>query len=338
MAFSDVSGQERAKRFLVRIARSGHIPHALLFSGLAGIGKEACALEFAKLVNCSSPTPTDNCGHCSSCRKITTGSSPDLVRVSRDGAFIKLDQVRELKDRVRFRPYENRWRVIIIQDAQHLREEAGNALLKILEEPPAGNIFILTALEPQMLLPTIVSRCCHIRLQPLEARIVEERLITDHGVAPEKARGIAELCEGSLERALWYTEKNRFARWEFLKTVINKLESTTVSGFFSLAAEWVQGSEDFEHDLEWFRLWLRELTTACFVDTSVRAPGTLVEPGDALCRIRPEDLFELYDHIEKALQHLRLNANKLLVAEGVCFAIREKLYGQSDWNPLPQGR
>lgn len=338
MPFNEIPGQERAKRFLSGIVRSGHIPHALLFSGLPGIGKEACALEFARLINCTAPDPFEDCGVCPSCRKISAGTSPDLLRIERDGAFIKLDQIRELKERVRFRPYENRWRVIVIRDAQHLREEASNALLKILEEPPANNLFILTVLEPQMLLPTIVSRCCHIRFQPLDGVEVEARLVSDHGVAPETAQRIAGLCEGSMERALWFTERDRLARWEYLRELIFNLKSASVSEFFGLASEWAQGTEDLEQDLEWLKLWLRELTINCFVDTNEPVSGALSDARPAGCKAPPEELFELYDHVEKALQHLRLNANKQLLAENVCFAIREKLYGQGDWHPLPKGR
>ena len=112
------------------------------------------------------------------------------------GPTIKLDQIRSLKQRLSFRPFEGKWRIVIIEDAQDLREEAGNALLKLLEEPPKQNLFVLTALEPQMLLPTIVSRCCHVRLQPLEEIWIERYLLEAQGLTPPQAKKIAAMADG----------------------------------------------------------------------------------------------------------------------------------------------
>src|SRR5208337_3552670 len=176
MALADIAGQKRAMRFLKRLLQKDAIPHAFLFSGMAGAGKFAAAKEFAKALNCLYPQDYDSCEACDSCNKLEKGLHPDLVLIRSEGVFIKLEQVRDLLKRFRFRPFEGKFRVVIIQDAQKLMEPAANAMLKILEEPPKANIFILLATESQMLLPTMVSRCCQVRFQPLEDEIVAEWL------------------------------------------------------------------------------------------------------------------------------------------------------------------
>ncbi len=114
---------------------------------------------------------------------------------------------------------------MVIEDAQDLREEAGNALLKMLEEPPKQNLFVLTALEPQMLLPTIVSRCCHVRLQPLEETWIERYLLDAQGLAPSQAKKIAAMAEGSLDRARWLAEPARIAQMNEVLENVSRLES-----------------------------------------------------------------------------------------------------------------
>src|SRR5208283_5658913 len=153
MALADIAGQKMAMRFLKRLLEKDAVPHAFLFSGMAGTGKFAAAKEFAKALNCMDPQDYDSCGVCSACHKMEEGLHPDVVQIRSDGVSIKLDQIRELRKRFRFRPFEGKFRVVIIQDAQKLMEPAANAILKILEEPPKANIFILLATESQMLLP-----------------------------------------------------------------------------------------------------------------------------------------------------------------------------------------
>lgn len=337
MSLARVPGQERAKRFLKGLVRIGHVPHALLFSGMAGIGKVAVTREFAKLLNCLSPRDFDCCDECGSCRKMDGGHHPDVIRVKSEGTYIKLDQVRGLRERMRFRPFEGRWRVIVIEDAQDLKEEAGNALLKLLEEPPRQNIFILTVLEPQMLLPTIVSRCCHVRFQPLDKLLIESHLIDTYGMAPTKAEEIANLAEGSLHRAQWLIEEDRIAHWKAVLANVFKLSDLHMIDFFPFVSKWAQKSEDLEQDLECIKLWIRDLILSRLTKDYRPVFQGNDMTGSRVQVISIETLFALYNSIEEALQNLRRNANKQLLLEGLCLAIKEGLYGQCGWNSFPQG-
>jgi DNA polymerase-3 subunit delta' len=338
MALREVLGQERAKRFLKRLLHLGKVPHALLLTGMRGIGKTALAHEFAALLNCSNPVSSDACDSCASCRKMKDGHHPDLLRVRSDGAFIKIEQIRILKQRAAFRPFEGKWRVVIVEDAQNLREEAGNALLKLLEEPPKQNVFILTALEPQMLLPTVVSRCCHIRLQPLEQSTVAHHLTTTLGLHPSHAQRIAVLAEGSLDRARLLAQPERMAHLNEILGNVTRLRDLPMVDFFPFAAQWAKDSEDLEQDLECIKLWIRDL-----VLSSLLADHTPMMQVEDCSTKRSEKasiecLMSLFVEIEKAHLHIRQNANKQLTLEGVCLAIKENLYGESRWYSISQGR
>jgi len=338
MALKDIFGQERAKRFLKQLLTLGKLPHAVLFSGMQGIGKLTLAREFAKLLNCLNPQYSDCCDACASCLKIRDGHHPDLVWVKSDGAYIKLDQVRNLKQRLSFRPFEGKWRIVIIEDAQDLREEAGNALLKLLEEPPKQNLFVLTTLEPQMLLPTIVSRCCHVRLQPLEEIWIESYLRDTQGLPPSQAQTIATMAEGSLERAKWLAEPARMVHMNEVLENISKLRELSMVDFFPLTAQWAKGSADLEQDLECIKLWLRDLVLSRLV-TGHNPMLQTDEPTLKQARkVSVESLLSLFVDIENAHLRLRQNANKQLTLEGVCLAIKESLYGESGWNSLSQWR
>lgn len=338
MSLKDIPGQSRAKRFLKRLLRSGHVPHAILFSGMAGIGKEAAAREFAKVLNCLDLQDMDCCDRCDSCRKMDQGHHPDLIRLESEGAYIKVGQIRGLQDRSRFRPFEGRWRVVIMKDAQNLREEAGNALLKLLEEPPEKNLFILLALEPQMLLSTIVSRCCHIRFQPLEDAWIEDHLIHQFNVSEKLAERIAHSAGGSLERARWVVETDRITYWSTILKRVENLKGLSMIDFFPLVALWLKETEDLEGDLEYLKLWVRDLLLSRLTGETHQALQPEGEQQEMVSNVSVERLFRLYDHIEQARQHLRRNANKQLTLEGVCLAIKDELYGQSGRDSLPGGR
>jgi DNA polymerase III subunit delta' len=337
MSLKNIPGQTRARRFLKQLMLSGHVPHALLFSGMAGIGKADAAREFAKLLNCREVKDADACDRCIPCRKIAGDFHPDFYWVRSEGAFIKLEQIRELRKRVRFRPFEGSWRVIVMENAHKLREEAANALLKILEEPPAQNLFILLTLEPQMLLPTIVSRCCHVRFQPLEDHLIEDQLLRAHSISSDRAKEIARLAEGSMERARWLAEEDRIMHWQEVLANIRKLRSLSMMEFFELTARWSQKSEDLEQDFECIKLWLRDVILSRLIHDY--RPAFLVDTrSTGMEEVSLEQLFRLYDQIEEAVQHLRRNANKQLTLEGVCLAIKDYSNGQGSRHPFSQGR
>lgn len=337
MSLLDIPGQARAKRFLQQIVRSGQVPHALLFSGMAGIGKAAAALELTRALNCRYASDGLSCDHCPSCQKVGGGSHPDLIWVKPDGAFIKLDQVRELRKRVQFRPFEGAWRIIVIEGAEKLREEAANALLKILEEPPRQNIFILLAIEPQKLLTTILSRCCHVRFQPLDEAQIAAQMMNVHRVPAERAWEIARMAQGSMERANCLVEEKELLRWQEVIGNLQNLDRLNMTELFDLTARWAKKSENLEQDFEYIKLWLRD-NILSRLDADYRPELEMNRDSQGLRSVPLGPLLRLYDKVEEAMHHLCGNANKQLVLEDVCLAIREYQDGQGCRHPISQGR
>jgi DNA polymerase-3 subunit delta' len=200
--FSQIKGQERAIQFLKRVITSGKIPHAYLFTGIPGVGKTSTALAFAQALNCQAPGNEEGCGECRACRQIMHNHFPDLIHIRPDDQNIKIEQIRDLNRNLCFKPVSGQYRVSIIHQAETMTEEAANAFLKTLEEPPPGNVLILKVVEPRDLLGTIVSRCQKIPFRPLMGPIIREILIREKRIDEESALLLANISEGSLGRAI----------------------------------------------------------------------------------------------------------------------------------------
>lgn len=205
MSFSGVKGQEQAIKFLQAAIKSGRLPHAYIFAGPDGCGRSLLAKNFAKAVNCEN---TDNapCGSCLSCRKIDNDLHPDVKWIRKDekSRQIKIDQIRELERDIILKPYEARYKVYIIVEAELMNSEAANSFLKTLEEPPDKSLIVLIVERPKDLPMTIVSRCQLIRLNPMNPRELASILVRDYGVPEYKAELLSRISEGRLGKAISY--------------------------------------------------------------------------------------------------------------------------------------
>ncbi|PYS92932.1 MAG: DNA polymerase III subunit delta' [Acidobacteria bacterium] len=214
--FDQLIGNERARAVLRRMLEQRRVPGALIFAGEEGVGKKLFALELAKALNCRTPRGVEACDECSACVRIarlanasdeatgliTWGEHQDVGLVRPEKRFITVDQARAVERETNFRPYEGRARVIIIEEADRMNAQAGNALLKTLEEaPPSAHLILLTT-RTASLLPTIRSRCQLIRFAPLTAGEIEAYLVKHKQRAGTEARLAAQLAQGRLGRAL----------------------------------------------------------------------------------------------------------------------------------------
>ncbi|SHK51848.1 DNA polymerase-3 subunit gamma/tau [Selenomonas ruminantium] len=204
--FKDLVGQEHISRTLSNAINTGRIGHAYLFSGPRGTGKTSTAKILAKALNCEhGPTP-EPCGKCKACQKINDGSSMDVFEI--DAASNRgIDEIRDLRETVKFAPVDGRYKVYIIDEVHMLTTEAFNALLKTLEEPPAHVVFILATTEAHKVPPTIQSRCQRYdfkRITVSEIRGRLETVTTEMGlkVEPEALNMIAMQADGGLRDAL----------------------------------------------------------------------------------------------------------------------------------------
>src|SRR3954463_13488229 len=202
MPFADVIGHRTLVGLLSRSVARDSLPPSLIFSGPAGVGKRLTAIAVAQALNCLNPADSDACGTCAACTRIARGVHPDVLVIEPgESGSIKIEQVRDVVDRAAYRPFEGKRRVVIIDEADALVAPAQNALLKTLEEPTPSSVFILVTARPDMLLPTVLSRCPQLRFRPLAAAELATALMA-RGRTETEARAIAAIADGSLGQAL----------------------------------------------------------------------------------------------------------------------------------------
>lgn len=209
MPFRDLAGHRRLLELTARAAVRGSLPPSLIFAGPDGTGKRRAAVALAQLFNCASPSGAgdgadpDACGLCAACRRIARNVHADILIVEPgESGSIKVDQARQAIERSAYRPFEGRRRVVIVDDAEAMEVSAQNALLKTLEEPPACSTFVLVTSRPDVLLPTVRSRCQRLRFGRLSPADVAAVLMRDHAFTAEDAHAAALLADGSIGRAL----------------------------------------------------------------------------------------------------------------------------------------
>ncbi len=322
MAFRDVQGQEAALAYLRRSIEQERIPSAFLFLGPHHVGKRLAALILAKALNCerAAPGTADSCDACPSCRKADAGVHPDLVTVSPDGQFIKIDQVRQITEQLGLNPMLARRRVIIVTEAEQMNAQSANAFLKTLEEPPADTLIVLCAEDTARLLPTIVSRCVPVRFQPLPEPVLRALLGPGAGAAlePEAAEFAVRFAQGRLRPEL----RDRLGAWlairEDLLQAFKHPEAALGLGLGEKLARWSQ-TGDWTFMLEWLETWFRDLALL----------GAEADPARLINRDRQGDLRAWTEHVppEAAARCYRavlatrdavlLNANKPLALEAL---------------------
>ena len=211
--FDDLVGQQHVTETLKNAIKNDRVAHAYIFSGARGVGKTTAARILAKALNCvKGPTATP-CGVCDSCKEITAGNSLDVIEI--DAASNRgIDQIRELREMVRYAPAASRSKVVILDEAHMLTGEASNALLKTLEEPPDRVIFVMATTQPEDLEDTIRSRSQHFHFRALTfaeiaGRLEEIAQKENLKIAPGAMAVIARMAEGSLRDALSLLEQAR---------------------------------------------------------------------------------------------------------------------------------
>lgn len=251
LAGGEILGQEAALRQLELALEKGRLHHAYLFVGPEGVGKRTTARALAAALGCQEVDPGDRpCGRCPSCLLARAGNHPGIHEIEPQKDAVRLHQVRQVQDELRFAPLAGEHRVVIITGADKLTLEAANAWLKILEEPPPATTFILVAPDSALVPATVSSRCCTVSFRPLPVQVVA-------GLLPPEAQNpllLAALSGGSVRRAreLMGGDQELLTRRE---KVIGWWEQAGSGQPYALEGE--VGS--LREVIDWLTLWLRDL-------------------------------------------------------------------------------
>jgi DNA polymerase-3 subunit delta' len=208
MPLRAVAGHRHLLELLVRAVERDSLPPSAIFTGPEGVGKRLTAVALAQLLNCPTPVTAeglgrDACGVCAACKRIARGVHSDVILIEPgETGAIKVDRVRDAIEKAAYRPFEGRRRVVIIDQADALLVEAQNALLKTLEEPPSASSFFLVTSTPDVLLPTVRSRCQQVRFGRLDAADIASVLMASHDYDEPGAHAAASAADGSVGAAL----------------------------------------------------------------------------------------------------------------------------------------
>ena len=289
---------------------------AFLFTGPEGVGRREVARALAKAVSCPEGNRGDFCDACSVCRRIDSGNFPEVIFYGAEEGTIKIEKIRELNKLLFYHPGEGSRRVIVIDGAEKFTPQAANSLLKILEEPPGGAIFILIAPGPEGLLPTIVSRCQRVLFSPLNGEEMAAYLEEKRGVPRVEAQAIAASAQGSLARALAITPESRQHLRELAGRVWRETDAGTGLGEEVMASDRAELLEE----LEFFRGLFRDLMVWKLSPGKREKGLPLINPDleDLLEAERErdwEDIFRRLEILESTISLVRANANPRLAAD-----------------------
>lgn len=331
--------QGQPVRILAALFQNNAVPHALLFTGIDGVGKKNCATAFAMLCNCferrnninnkdgsncsilSAADLINPCGCCISCRKIKAGSHPDIIQIKPIGNSIRIEQIRNLEGTIEMKPYEAGVRVVIIVNAQLMTPAASNALLKSLEEPPARTIFILTATQISDLIPTIISRCQHIRFNPISLKNITRMLVEKLSLNQESAQIIASVANGSLFKALEMGRNNSLNWIKRRDWLLNAVAQNcfTCEGpnnisesyglIFAIADKLSRNRNILFESLEMIKIWFRDLAVCKYSPNKVINIDMIENIQSVADKVSIESICIKIKAIHKAQKNIKANAN-----------------------------
>jgi len=315
VAFSSILGHARVKALLAQALAKNRLPPTLMFTGPEGVGKRTLALAAGRAILCERQDG-DSCLVCGACRRALKGLHPDLIVAQAQGSAIKIDQIREVAREIGGRPFESSGRAVLIDGAHLLTEEAANALLKSLEEPPpTSHVFLVTS-APQALPPTIRSRCQVLRLGPLPEALLEDHLVNSLGMSHSEARLRVSVSGGSLGAALAFeSDAYKTLRDEIL-TFLEKLGEAGPLERLD-AAEHLAELEDPLLALTALRSLLRDVVALRVARPSGRVLNA--DLGERLLDLSTgvvgERAMEFAEAAGEARGAFRANANKLLTMD-----------------------
>ncbi|MBR4343668.1 MAG: DNA polymerase III subunit delta' [Lachnospiraceae bacterium] len=260
MDFKDILGHESIKQHLITAVNTGKPSHAYIFNGEDGSGRKTVADCFAAALVCESEGEKP-CGKCLACMQAESKNHPDIIRVTHDKSRIGVDDIRHsLLDDIIIKPFSSKFKVYIIGDAERMTEQAQNALLKTLEEPPAYAVIILITNNTGAFLQTILSRCVTLQFKPLDNKVITGYLMENEHVPDYFAKLCAAFSGGSLGLALKFAKNSEF---EQIKNdaldILRGIDSLSIDRVSDMVAELSKKRTDINVYIDLMHLWFRDI-------------------------------------------------------------------------------
>lgn len=326
--FKDIIGQESIKKHLQTAIKTGNLSHAYIINGEYGSGRQTIASALAKTIQCQSKTDdTDACGVCTSCKQAESHNHPDIKYITHDKTSISVNDIREqLNNDISIKPYSSEYKIYIIPDANKMTEQAQNALLKTIEEPPVYAIIILLTENCDSLLPTIRSRCVTLTMNPVEKDKICTYLENKFQLEPEQAQIAANYCQGNIGKAIRFASSSDFIEMknQVLKLLKN-LDSMDIASIIDTIKEFSTHKNDINDYLDLMLLWYRDVLMF-----KVTKDANLLLYSDEYSVISEQATKRDYENIEniiaaidKAKVRLKANVNFDVTIELMILAMKD---------------
>ncbi len=326
--FKDIIGQESIKKHLQTAIKTGNLSHAYIINGEYGSGRQTIASALAKTIQCQSKTDdTDACGVCTSCKQAESHNHPDIKYITHDKTSISVNDIREqLNNDISIKPYSSEYKIYIIPDANKMTEQAQNALLKKIEEPPVYAIIILLTENCDSLLPTIRSRCVTLTMNPVEKDQICTYLENKFQLEPEQAQIAANYCQGNIGKAIRFASSSDFIEMknQVLKLLKN-LDSMDIASIIDTIKEFSTHKNDINDYLDLMLLWYRDVLMF-----KVTKDANLLLYSDEYSAISEQATKRDYENIEniiaaidKAKVRLKANVNFDVTIELMILAMKD---------------
>lgn len=324
--FDEIKGNQQVKNILQRGARTGRFSHAYIFQGAEGMGKKIIANAFAKALQCTQGEG-EACGVCHGCKAFDSGNHPDVFYVlPHKTKNLGVEDIREqIVKNADIKQYEYPYKIFIIEHAEKMTIAAQNALLKTLEEPPEYVVFLLLAENMNGFLPTVLSRCAILKLQPVPKKEIESYLL-GNGFAEESTASIfAEYAQGSIGQAVELATSEEFITMrEDILSMLCKLKEQSIPSLLEKAKELEQYKNNLRF-LEIASLWYRDVLVAKRLQESQYLIQKDKEK-QIMSQARQDSLQGILNKlqvIQKTKSHLARNANFQLTMEVMLMKLKE---------------
>lgn len=261
LSFQDIIGHEQIKEHFQKAIENHKVSHAYILTGEAGMGRKSLANAFALTLLCEKGG-SEPCMECHACKQVLSGNHPDLIYVTHEKpGSIGVNDIREqINDTIMVRPYSSYYKIYIVDEAEKMTQQAQNALLKTMEEPPSYAVIILLTTNQDAFLPTILSRCVQLKLKPLRDFVVKSYLEGHLNVPEADAELYAAFARGNLGKAIALASSEDFKqmRQEMLH-LLKHLKEADISELLDYIRKLKEDNLDIYDCLDFMQLWYRDI-------------------------------------------------------------------------------